>query len=194
MRSRSSLLPTIGLILLVSATAFAGQLIERTVAFVNKRPILLSDVRLTKALLGLEEEPAVERSIEEALMFEEASRLLSGVPAEERVAAEIRNLEAEGGNGFSQAALRRKALAQIAISDYIDLRLRPLVRVDDAEVRRTFSDKAKDDPKAPAFDEVEDRIRESLERRSLDRRIEEWVTAIKRRADIRRPDAPTRVR
>jgi len=194
MRSNAHRLVAVATLVLLSASASAGELIERTVAFVNKRPILLSDVRLTKALLGLDDEPAVERSIEEALMFEEASRLLSGVPAEEKVATEIKNLETRSGGGFSQAALRRKALAQIAISDYIDLRLRPLVRVDDAEVRRTFGDKAKDDPKAPAFDEVEDRIRESLERRSLDRRIEEWVTSIKRRADIRRPDAPTRVR
>jgi hypothetical protein len=193
MRSRTLLTMSLGFALL-ARFASGGEVIERTLAFVNKRPVLLSDVRLTRSLLDLEDRAALERTIEEVLMFEEASRLLSAPPAEGRVDAAVAALAAKAGSGYSAAALRRKALAQIAIADYVDLRLRPLVRVDDAEVRRAFDDRAKDDPAAPTFETVEDGIREALARGSLDRRIEEWVTTLKRRAEIRRPDAPSRVR
>ena len=100
-----------------------AEIIERTLAFVNKRPVLLSDVRLTKSLLDLDDPQALERTIEEALMFEEASRLLSAPPADERVEASVASLAAKAGKGYSALALRRKALVQIAIKDYVDLRL-----------------------------------------------------------------------
>jgi hypothetical protein len=189
MRSRTFLLSrlvAVAIAALAVGAPAAAELIERTVAFVNRRPVLLSDVRLTKALLGLDDKDAEERTIEETLMHEEATRLLSAPPAEERVGAAVDALREKAGS-FSPAALRRKAVAQIAISDYIDLRLRPLVRVDDEAVRRTFTERTKDDQAAPAFDDVQQGIRETLERRSLDRRIEEWVESIRRRAEIRRP-------
>jgi hypothetical protein len=167
----------------------APVIIERTLAFLNKKPVLLSEVELTKTLLQVDDEQALERTIDEALMFEEASRLLNGPPLEEDVTTAVTALKEKAGTGFSEAALKRKAQAQVSIANYIELRLRPLVRVEDAEVRRLFDEKAAKDQKAPEFDQVETAIRESLERRSLDRRIEEWVSSLRQRAEIRRPTA-----
>ena len=84
------------------------------------------------------------------------------------------------------AALRRKALIQLAISNYINQRLRPLVRVEDAEVRKVFSQKVLNDQEPPSFSLVAPSIRELLERRSLDQKIEEWVASLRRREEIRR--------
>ena len=166
--------------------AFAGTLVERTVAFVNKKPVLLSDVELTRALLKVDEKTAIERSIDETLMFDEASRLVTGSLPEEEVAPAVAALTEKAGPGFTRMALRRKALVQLAISNYIELRLRPQVRVEDEEVRQAFNERILNDPQAPPFNLVADAIRESLESRALDRKIEEWIASLRRREEIRR--------
>lgn len=177
-----------GLLLLVlSSLVAAGTLVEKTVAFVNKRPVLLSDVQLTQALLNLDAAQALERSIDESLMYEEAARLVREKPGEEAISAAVASLREKAGTGFGEPALRRKALVQLAIAGYIDLRLRPLVRVEDAEVRKVFNEKLGQDTEAPLFSEVAPAIREALESRALDARIEEWVADLRARADIRRP-------
>ena len=176
-----ALVPALG------GVAQAGTIVERTLAFVNKRPVLLSDVALTKALLGIEEKEALERTIEEVLMHEEASRLLSEPPAPEAVEAAVGALKEKAGPGFSDAALTRKALVQLAIRGYIDIRLRPLVRVEDAEVRKVLSDKLAAEALPEAFNAMAPEIRDRLERRALDQRIEEWVASLKRREEVRRP-------
>jgi hypothetical protein len=168
-------------------SAAAGTLIERTLAFINKKPILYSDVMLTRELLQLEEADALERTIDESLMFDEASRLLNDSPSEDTIARAMLALQEKAGTGFTRPALRRKALVQLAISNYIDQRLRSLVRVEDAEVRRVFNEKVVNDPQPPAFSLLAPSIRELLERRDLDQRIEEWVGALRSRAEIRRP-------
>lgn len=185
---RSSRLRTLSFLTmaLLAESASAGTVIERTMAFVNKRPVLLSDVELTRALLKLDEAEAVERTIDESLMFDEASRLITQSPAKEAVVRGMQALQAKAGPGFSFAALRRKALVQLAIANHIDLRLRPQVRVEDAEVRRVFNERVVNDPEPPPFNLVADAIRESLEQRSLDQKIEEWVASLRRREEIRR--------
>jgi hypothetical protein len=170
---------------------FAGTLVERTVAFVNKKPVLLSDVELTKALLKLEEKEAIESAIDEQLMFGDASRLVSASPPEEAVAKAVLGLREKAGERFTLDALRRKAVVQIVISDYIDQRLRPQVRVEDTEVRKVFTEKILNDPQPPALSLVADAIRESLEQRSLNQKIEEWVASLRRREEVRRvPSRP----
>lgn len=170
----------------------AGTMIERTVAFVDKKPILLSDVLLSRALLQIEEEDAIERTIDEVLMYDEASRLVSDAQAEDDVAKAVLVLREKAGPRFSAAALRRKALTQLAISRYIDLRLLPLVRIEDADVRKAFNEKVANDRFAPIFTQVGPSLREDLERRALDQKIEEWVASLRRRQSVRR--APTRPR
>jgi len=191
MRFRASpglarLLPILLWALCPPATS-AGTLLERTVAFVNKKPVLLSDVELTRTLLGIDGPEALEQTIDEVLMFEEASRLLSEPAAAETVESAVRALREKAGPGFTDAALRRKARVQLAIANYIQIRLRPLVRVDDAEVRKVFNDRLANAALPEAFSVVAPEIREQLERRALDQRIEEWVTSLRRREEVRRP-------
>lgn len=166
--------------------ALAGTVVERTVAFVNKKPVLLSDVELTRALLKLDEKEAMERTIDEVLMFEEASRLVTESLPEEEVARATASLALKAGSGFTPAALRRKALVQLAIANYIELRLRPQVRVEDEAVRAAFNERVARDPQTPLFNLVADAIRDSLESRALDQKIEEWIAALRGREEIRR--------
>lgn len=173
-----------------AALASPGTVIERTLAFVNRKPVLLSDVSLTRALLQLDEPTATERTIDESLMFEEASRLLDPVSGEETLEDAVRVLREKAGDAFTEAALRRKARTQVAIARYIDARLRPLVRVDAADVRQVFNQAVARNQNSLVFSEVADSIRENLEARSLDERIEEWVAALRLRAVIRRPPPP----
>jgi hypothetical protein len=137
--------------------------------------------------LQLAEGESLERTIDEALMFDEASRLLDDSPSEDMIARAVFALQEKTGTGFTRPALRRKALVQLAISNYIDQRLRSLVRVEDAEVRRVFNQRVVNDPQPPAFSLVAPSIRELLERQALDQKIEEWVGALRSRAEIRRP-------
>jgi len=189
MRSRTSrgLLALVLLMgLSVPARALAGTVVERTVAFVNKKPVLLSDVELTKALLKVDEKIAVERTIDETLMSDEALRLVTESPSEESVAKAIATLREKAGPLFTDAALRRKALAQLSIAGYIELRLRPQVRVEDDAVRHAYNERVANDAQAPPFDILADAIRESLEMKALDQKIEEWVATLRRREDVRR--------
>lgn len=187
MRSRLRAVALLTGLLLAPIAGAAGTIVERTVAFVNRRPVLQSDVELTRALLGLDEAEAAERTIDEVLMSDEASRLVSDSVSDDEVAAAVGALRERAGERFTLAALRRKALVQLAISKYIDLRLRPLVRVEDADVRKVFNEKVAADPLAPDFALVAPEIRARLERQSLDQRIEEWVASLRRRDEVRRP-------
>jgi hypothetical protein len=172
-----------------AGTGLSGTVLDRTVAFVAKKPVLLSDVELAMALLKIDEAAAIESSIDERLMFEEASRLVSETPKDELVASSVLILRQKAGDRFTQAALRRKALVQLAISSYIDQRLRPQVRVEDADVRKAFNEIVVSDPQTQAFTLVADTIRESLEQRALDQKIEEWVASLRRREEVRRVPA-----
>lgn len=189
MRSSLGLVSLLLMAGLATCTAEAGTVVERTLAFVGRKPVLLSDVGLTRVLLKLDEAQALERTIDETLMFEEASRLITQTPPEDVVVRAMQGLSEKTGAGFSFHALRRKALVQLTIANYIDLRLRPQVRVEDAEVRRVFNERVLNDPEPPPFNLVADAIRESLEQRSLDEKVEEWVASLRRREDIRRVGA-----
>jgi predicted ribosome quality control (RQC) complex YloA/Tae2 family protein len=189
--SRRLLAPLLmGATLALSASADAGAIVERTLAFVNKKPVLLSDVALTRALLQVDDKDALERTIEEVMMYEDASRLLSepARPADLEVA--VLALKERAGPGFKTPALTRKALVQLAIKSYIDIRLRPLVRVDDAEVRKVFNERLAGLARPEALSAVAPEIRDQLERRALDQRIEEWVTSLRRREEVRFPQKP----
>src|SRR5688572_2380847 len=79
-RSESGTSLLLGLLLVASLipAAVAGAepvLVERILAVVDGRPVLLSEVRVVEQLTGQERGPSLEALIDERLMFREASRL-----------------------------------------------------------------------------------------------------------------------
>ena len=159
--------------------------VERIVAVVDGRPLLLSDVRELQAVRALSEDVALEAAIDERLMYQEASRLSQAeVLAEEELRA-LEQLLAERpalGTLVPLPGLRRVVRRQIAILKYVEFRFRPQLRVSDEEVRAAFEA----DPLAGSSWAAEkEKVRERLERRALDERVEAWVRELRARADVR---------
>lgn len=169
--------------------------IERVVAVVDGRPLMLSDARAMERVRVLAEAEALEALVDERLMHLEASRLPQAeVLAEEqqRATDELLKRRPELANEVPAPDLRRLVVRQIAILKYVEFRFRPQLRVSDEEVRAAFEA----DPSAgDSWEASKQAIRERLERRALDERVEAWVRELRARADVRyvgRPGADAR--
>ena len=169
------------------------EIVERIVAVVDERPILLSDLRALCAVRGLAEEQALPALVDERLMYVEAARLPQAeVSAEEEdralapLVASRPGLRAE----VPEPDLRRLLRRQIAILKYVEFRFRPQVRVSDEEVRTAWEEEQAGNPAGPALEDEQETIRARLERRALDERIEAWVGELRARADVRYAGVP----
>lgn len=173
------------------------QIVERIVAVVDERPILLSDLRALRAVRGLAEEQALLALVDERLMYVEAARLPQAeVSPEEEDRALALLVEARPGlrAEVPEPDLRRLLRRQLAILKYVEFRFRPQVRVSDEEVRKAWEEEQAGRPAGPAFEDEQEELRARLERRALDERIEVWVRELRQRADVRyvgsSPEAP----
>jgi hypothetical protein len=171
--------------------------VERIVAVVDDRPLLLSDLRALQAVRGLQEAEALEAAIDERLMHAEAARLpQADVPPEEEDRALALLLETRPGlrGVVPEPDLKRLLRRQLAILKYVEFRFRPQVRVSDDEVRKAWEEEQAGNPAGSALEDAQDGIRERLERRALGERIEAWVRDLRARADVRyvSPAAPGR--
>jgi hypothetical protein len=164
------------------------QTVERIVAVVDERPLLLSDVRAHQAVSRLAEGPALEAAIDERLMHAEAARIpQADVPAEEEGKALAMLLETRPAlrDEVAEPDLRRLLRRQLAILKYVEFRFRPQLRVGDDEVRRAWEEEQAGTPAGPAFEDEQEAIRARLERKALDARVEAWVQELRARADVR---------
>ncbi len=175
-------------------TVAPPELVERIVAVVDERPLLLSDVRALAAVSGLGLQSALQKAIDERLMYAEASRLAQAeVKTEEEDRAVSALLERDPAlrRSVPEPDLRRLLHRQIAILKYVEFRFRPQVRVSDEEVRKAWELEEVGRPAGPALEDAQDAIRARLERQALDERIETWVQELRNRADVRLvPDPP----
>jgi hypothetical protein len=169
------------------------EVVERIVAVVDERPLLLSDVRALRAARGLGEKEALEAAIDERLMQIEAARLpQADVTREEEDQALDRLLETRPTLRAEarEPDLRRLVRRQLAILKYVEFRFRPQVRVGDEEVRKAWEEEQAGNPAGPALEDEEETIRARLERRALDERVEAWVRDLRARADVRYVGGP----
>jgi len=167
--------------------------IERIVAVVDERPLLLSDVQALQTVRGLAEGPALEAAIDERLMHLEASRLpQADVSSEEEERALALLLETRPAlrGAVPDPDLRRLLRRQLGILKYVEFRFRPQVRVSDEEVRTAWEDEQAGNPQGPALEDEQEAIRARLERKAIDERIEAWVESLRNRADVRYVGAP----
>jgi hypothetical protein len=196
---RSSLLLPAALVLAAGAAAAAPkersrvETIERVVAVVDERPLLLSDVRALQAVRGLAEPKALEAAIDERLMQLEASRLpQADVSPEEEDRALALLLETRPAlrAAVPEADLRRLLRRQLGVLKYVEFRFRPQVRVSDEEVRKAWEEEQAGRPAGPALEDEQEAIRARLERQAIDERIEAWVASLRARAAVRYPEGP----
>ena len=146
------------------------RVIERVVAVVDDRPVLLSEVRLAQQVRGGDEHEARESLIDEHLMFAAALRLPQAALTDAEEGAALAALtDRLPGAGGDPDALRRMARRQATILKYVDFRFRPQVRV-------TASDPAE---------------KARLEAEDLDARIEAWVKDLRAAARVRYNEVST---
>jgi hypothetical protein len=158
-------MPSKALLVLALAVpaAAAPRVIERVLAVVDARPVLLSELRLAQQTRGEEAGPALEALIDEHLMFAEALRLPQAALTEAEEAAAVASLQARVPGAVDAEALRRMARRQATILKYVDFRFRPQVRV--------------------VAESPEEKVR--LEAEELDARIEAWVKDLRASAEVR---------
>jgi hypothetical protein len=176
-----------------SDTVPSVELVDRILAVVNDSPLLLSEVKAVEALRSLDRRQALEAAIDERLMYQEASRLPQATVSEEEVQEAVRSLlegRDELAERVSLAELGRLVRRQSSILKYIDFRFRPQVRVTDEEVRAAWNEAFQGAPEGPPFEEAAPGLRERLERRQLDQRIEEWIRDLRGRAEVRYVEGP----
>jgi hypothetical protein len=171
--------------------------IERIIAVVDERPLLLSELHAQRAVSGLAEHGALEAAIDERLMYAEAARIPQAeVSAEEEDRALAVLLETRPAlrGEVRETDLRRLLRRQLAILEYVEFRFRPQVRVSDEEVRKAWQEEQAGRPAGPALEDEQETIRARLERRALDERVEAWVRELRARADVRYvpPSRPAR--
>ncbi|HSD67898.1 MAG TPA: hypothetical protein VLF95_14415 [Vicinamibacteria bacterium] len=170
------------------APAPPSEIVERIVAVVDERPLLLTDVQTLRAVRGLGETEALEAAIDERLMHLEAARLPQAEVSreeEDRALALLLESRATLRAEVPEPDLRRLLRRQIAILKYVEFRFRPQVRVSDEEVRRAWEEEQAGNPAGPALEDEQEAIRARLERRALDERVESWVKELRARADVR---------
>jgi hypothetical protein len=152
------------LALLAAPAGAARRVVERVLAVVDGRPVLLSEVRLAQEVRGEEAATALEALIDEQLMFAEALRLPQAALTEaEEAKARASLLPRVAGGGSDPDALGRMARRQATILKYVDFRFRPQVRI------------TAEDPEEKA----------RLEAAELDARIEAWVKDLRASAQVR---------
>jgi len=171
--------------LLGPSRAPAGEVIERILAVVDDEPILLTEVELLARVRGVPQDKALEARIDEQLMQRAASRLGMGSRDDEAAYQSLRErAPALAADPELEPGLRRIARRQAAILHYIDLRLRPLVRVSAEEIQHAY-EKEYPGPERPSLESVEAELSQRLSAQQLDQRIEEWVSELRSSAEIR---------
>lgn len=187
MRSEKARTLAVGLLLLAADPA-GSEVVERILAVVDNRPLLLSEALLLETVRGIERAAAIEALIDERLMYAEASRLpQSTVSAEEEEKAygSLVSGAGERAHALPSADLRALARREAAILKYIHFRFLPQIRVSDEDVRKAYDAQFEAREAAPPFEEAAAGIRQRLVDHELDLRIESWVKDLRAGARIR---------
>jgi len=169
---------------LLVAPARAG-VVERILAVVDGRPVLLSEVLLFAKVRGETERQALDGFIDEQLMYREAARLPQAAltPEEEERAFQSLRARMTTLSANDEEQVHRLARRQAAILKYVGFRFRPQVRVSDEAVREAYE--VGGPGEASSFAEAAPAIRARLAEEDLSRRIEEWVKELRQAAEIR---------
>lgn len=168
-------------------------IVERVLAVVDGRPMLLSDVRALQRARGVSEEAALELLVDESLMYAQASRTPQAAVtlAEEQSARAELALQSPGlAAQVTEAALARLLRRQLAILKYVDFRFRPQVRPSDEALLRAYAEIYQGREAAPAFETVSEALRERLTRDELGERVEAWVRELRADAEVRHVRPP----
>lgn len=203
------------LLLSLAAPGFAGEVIDGIVATVNREPILRSDwddaVRFEafmqqKKLSEVREADrvlALQHLIDRQLLKAQMGDANYMQPKEDALQQDIDKVRAQVPNGKDDAAWQ-KLLASYGLSEadlkehlqtefqtmnFIEVRLRPTVHVQDEDVEAYYRDQLIPDLQKTggtviAFPDVAPRIRELLTQQRMDEMLDAWLHNLRQQADI----------
>jgi hypothetical protein len=202
------------MILAGTALLAAQDVVDRIVATVNRQPVLLSDWDLTMRYeaflaqrpLPLSAEAAratLDRLIDQQLLREQMAsshlRPVGGEEVENRL-REVRRAtpgaDTEAGfrlalarYGLNEAELAARVKDQLEILRFVEMRLRPAVRVDRRSIQTYYNDTllpelrkqgAREEPLA----EVSSQIEELLSQERLDALLADWLKQLREGSEI----------
>ena len=202
-------------LMLAVAPAVAGEVIDGVVASVNRHPILRSDwdeaVRFEalmqqKPVAGLTQADrirALQRLIDRHLLSAQMGDANYMRPSDEKLQENITRLRAQLPNGKDDAAwqqllrsygldeqtLEQHLSDEFQVMNFIEVRLRPNVHVNQEEVESYYKnqlipDLQQNGGKVLAFDDVNSRIHELLTQQRIDELLDAWLHNLRQQAEI----------
>jgi len=202
-------------LLAITPSSFAGELIDGVVATVNRKPVLRSQwdeaVRFEafmhqKQLADVSEQEraaALQRLIDRELLDAQMGNEKALRPSDNEVAADVSKLREKFPAGSSdetwQSLVRAYGLTEteitahlkdeVQVMNFIDVQLRPNVRIQDAEVQSYYQAKLVPDLKqsgarAMSLDEVAPKIRELLVQQHMDEMLDAWLHNLRQQSHI----------
>lgn len=195
--------------------AHPGEIIDRTIATVNKNVILQSDLELElryeafvdrRPLSGLKEadaEAGLQRLVDQELLREEMK--LTGFRLRpDRVPERIREIRKEypGADteegwraalaqyGLSEAEFQQRVLAQLEILRFVDTRLRPNVHIERSAIEQYYREKflpelRRSGGKDVPLEQVSGKIEEVLVQQRMDGMLVDWLKNLRQQSTIR---------
>jgi hypothetical protein len=202
----------LGLAILVAGTPAAQpqQVVDSIVARIEDDILTLSEVRELGRFQQLANSDKEKRAAAEdeliAMLIDQwivnaeatASRFPQPTSAEvqqgvERLAGRFGSAEAYRARlrelGLTEQSVTRHVARQIYLSRYLDSKLRPLTRVEDAQVEQYYREELapemrKRGQEAPALESVDGQIRELLTQREISARAAKWLEETRTRLHI----------
>ncbi len=214
---RKHIVIALGAIVMLNMVArgFAGEIIDGVVATVNRKPVLRSDwneaVRFEafmhqKRLADVSEAEriaALQRLIDRELLDEQMNQEKALRPSDDELAADIAKLREKFPAGSSdekwQALIRSYGLTEAVIAvhlkeevrvmNFIDVQLRPNVRIQDSEVASYYQAQLVPDLKQSGarvvpLSAVEPKIRELLVQQRMDEMLDAWLHNLRQQSSI----------
>jgi hypothetical protein len=209
---------TLGFLLLflaIAVPAFAGEVIDGVVASVNRRPVLRSDwdeavafeafmkQRPLSEVTAAERVLALQRLIDRQLLKAQMGDAGYMQPSDESLQEDLAKLRSQIPNasdeavwqrvlasyGLSEAAVKDHLRAEVQVMNFVEVRLRPDVHIDQEEVaayykKQLLPDLQKNGGKPIALDEVSTRIRELLTEQRIDELLDAWLHNLRQQAEI----------
>ena len=200
------------LLTVAACAAQTGETIDRIIATVNKHPLLLSDwegsMRMEAFLEGRaiesfkdeDRKAALNRLIDRELLMQQMQADYS--PTVQEIATRIQSVRAQlkltEDKSWSESLLHCGLVesdvqafvrSQLQVMRFVDLRLRPTVRVDEEAIEAYYRDslvpelkKAGEEPEP--LQQVRLRIREILVQQKMDGVLETWLANLRSQSEV----------
>lgn len=195
--------------------AFAGEVIDGVVASVNRHPILRSDwdeaVRFeafmqqkpVSAMTESDRLRALQRLIDRELLSTQMGDASYMRPTDEGLDQDVAKLRAQvpdgkedaawnkllASYGLTEAVLKQHLRDEVQVMNFIEVRLRPNVHINEDEVEAYYKnqlipDLQRNGGKAVALDDVKPRIQELLTQQRIDELLDAWMHNLRQQAEI----------